>query len=243
MTDRYRVLHVDDDPEFLQLTRSEFADDETFEFVTATGVDEGFETLRRDAVDCLVSDSIRTAEGEPFVAAARRRADEVPIVLFTGHELTTLADETLEADPSGYVRKGTAGAFDELRDRLTELAVEHPIESRAFTRGGSRAHAGAGADAEGETVSSDGDDADDDGEWRVVAHHDWRTDDEFAVTVVRAARHLLDTTPDERLYDVIDPESLERLLARSGSGTRVRFEYGGHEFKATADGTIAVRTA
>jgi CheY-like chemotaxis protein len=228
MTDRYRVLHVDDDPEFLQLSRARFDDDDRFEFVTAAGVDEGLDVLARDEVDCLVSDSVRTAEGEPFVAAARRRAEDVSILLFTGREWAEVSDEALAADPSGYVQKGASGSFEDLRDRLTELAVRPRRRSASFTRGGSQARGSEGAEAAGEEG------------WRVVAHHDWETDDEFAVTIVRAAQHVLDDVPSERLYDVVDPESLERLLARSGPGTRVRFEYGGREFRATAAGTVSV---
>jgi CheY-like chemotaxis protein len=232
MTDRYRVLHVDDDAGFLDLSAATFDGDDLVRLETATTPEAGLRALERDEVDCLVSDSLHTANGRPFVAAARDADPEVPILLFTGRAPSQVGDEILAADPFGYVHKGSSDAFGDLRDRLADLASrEGPVPSRdASTRGGS-------LDRE---TGSDGSDGTEDDGWRVVAHHDFDADDEFAVTVIRAATHVLDDDPDERLYDVVDPESLERLLARSDRGTTVRFRFAGLWFEAAANGTIYV---
>jgi CheY-like chemotaxis protein len=109
MTAELRVLHVDDDPDQLSLARRRF---ETTgrTVVTADGPVAGLDRLDRldrlDAgVDCLVSDSMVTPDGEPFVVAARRRVPDLPVVAYTGAPLDAVP---VEAGVAGYVRKGAA---------------------------------------------------------------------------------------------------------------------------------------
>ena len=69
-----------------------------------------------------------------------------------------------------------------------------------------------------------------------------RTTDSISLHVVEALAATADTDPldlEPPLYDVIDPEALDRLF-RPGNGCRVTFTYDGHAVDVRADGTVTV---
>jgi DNA-binding NtrC family response regulator len=112
------ILHVDDDPDFLALSETVLAD---FEGVTGvethTDVSTALDRVAAGDVDCLLSDSVMTSDGDPLVVAARRTAPELPIVVFTGQEWATAGATAATAEAAGYVRKGI-GCFERLRGVL-----------------------------------------------------------------------------------------------------------------------------
>jgi DNA-binding response OmpR family regulator len=222
MNGRARVLHVDDDPEFVTLSERVFDEDDRFELRTAVDGQEALDLIDEEAVDCLVSDSLRLPDGESFVAAARREHSALPIVLFTGKDWTEVADEARDIDAAGFVRKAQPGHFDTLRTRLARLAASPTDDgTEPFVRGA--------------TSESVGDD-----DWRVLARHEWG-EDELCVTLLRAAERVLDGKRSERLYDAVDADSLESLLDHGDAETRVTFRFNGREFAVDGTGRIAVR--
>jgi hypothetical protein len=81
------------------------------------------------------------------------------------------------------------------------------------------------------------------------ARHDW-SERTLGWTVVSAVASGTETDPTALppLYDVVDPDALERLFRRRDgairdSGLRVSFEYGGHDVMVDADGSVFVRPA
>lgn len=227
MESRLTVLHVDDDPSCLRLAdRRLDRKRDGMRLVTATTAAEAFSLLDDRRVDCVVSDSMRTADGDSFVAAVRRRHPELPVVLFTGAEWEQVADGARQAGVAAYVQKGTDASFSTLVDRLDELV-------------GDTASVEPGPTLDPAADSPLGDD------WAVVATHDWQADRELVVTLVDAVDRLLGPgdvpTP---LYDAINGEALEDLL-RHGRGrdgpTLVRFPYRGLDFAVTSGGLVAVK--
>jgi CheY-like chemotaxis protein len=117
------VVHVDDDPRVLSLSRRVLSsDDDDREIETAETAAEGLDLVESREVDCLVSDSVRLPDGEPLVAAARQTAPEVPIVVFTGSEES---EEAVHAD--AYVRKGDPDDFQTVATAVEELLDEQPL--------------------------------------------------------------------------------------------------------------------
>jgi CheY-like chemotaxis protein len=119
MAGRVRVLHADDDPELLDLSRrllGRDGDDGTLTTSTATTAEEAVDVLRSDDVDCLVSDSMTTPDGEPLVGVARREFPDVGVVMFTGHDEPAGAD-----DADAVVEKGEG--FGALRGTVESVAA------------------------------------------------------------------------------------------------------------------------
>lgn len=84
-----RVLHVDDDPEFTDLSGAflEKANNQ-FAVETATGADEGLDRLDTNPPDCIVSDyNMPGMDGLEFLRAVREEHPDLPFVLFTGKEV------------------------------------------------------------------------------------------------------------------------------------------------------------
>jgi CheY-like chemotaxis protein len=120
------ILHVDDDPDFLALSRAVLADFEGVSDVeTTTDVPEALERVAAGDVDCLLGDSLVTPDGDPLVVAARRSAPDLPIVVFTGHEWSAVGATAATAEATGFVRKGV-GCFDRLRGILEAIDDDWP---------------------------------------------------------------------------------------------------------------------
>jgi CheY-like chemotaxis protein len=79
------VLHVDDDPDFADVTAT-FLEraGERFTVETGTSASEGIDRLENDGVDCIVSDyEMPGQDGIEFLEAVRDRYPALPFILFT----------------------------------------------------------------------------------------------------------------------------------------------------------------
>jgi len=87
MSEPIRVLHVDDDPEFLDLAATFLErEDERFRVETAEGADAALETLESldEPVDCIVSDhEMPDTSGVELLEEVLDRYPELPFLLFT----------------------------------------------------------------------------------------------------------------------------------------------------------------
>jgi DNA-binding NtrC family response regulator len=121
------VLHVDDEPNVLDLSKKLFERRAPQVSVTTAGSGpDGMDALAEHDVDCIVSDSVRMPDGESFVEAASRETD-APIVLFTAKEWRDVATDAVAADVAEYVRKADPADYEDVIGhvrRLTGDAVE-----------------------------------------------------------------------------------------------------------------------
>jgi DNA-binding NtrC family response regulator len=104
--DDIRVLHVDDDPAYLDLV-SDFLDLEFdhFRVATATDPDEGMAILESDSIDCVVSDyDMPGTNGLEFLDAVSARYPSLPFVLFTGKGSEEIAGEAISRGVSDYLQ-------------------------------------------------------------------------------------------------------------------------------------------
>ncbi|WP_435335400.1 response regulator [Haloarchaeobius sp. TZWWS8] len=104
-SDPIRVLHVDDDPGFLSLTRK--AIHREYDDVEIVSVESGEAALRRlEDVDCVVADyGMPDMNGLELVEAVRALDATLPLVLFTGKGSESVAVDALSAGVTDYLPK------------------------------------------------------------------------------------------------------------------------------------------
>jgi CheY-like chemotaxis protein len=117
------VLHVDDDPDVLAVSERVIGSlDGVTAVETTVDADDALDRIDRGDVDYLVSDSLRTAAGESFVAVARQAAPDLPIIVFSAKQWSVIAADADAASANAVARKAT-GNFDALRSLLLDDAV------------------------------------------------------------------------------------------------------------------------
>ena len=132
MADAIRVLHVDDEPDFAELTAAQLeqlASD--FSVETATGAGAGLERLREDRFDCIVSDyRMPELDGLQFLEAVRDENPGIPFILFTGEGSETVASEAIHAGVSEYLQKGRGTErFELLANRIRNVVERRRAET------------------------------------------------------------------------------------------------------------------
>ncbi|WP_435359704.1 PAS domain S-box protein [Haloarchaeobius sp. DFWS5] len=124
-----RVLHVDDDADFLDVTAA---------YVTQLGSDVEWEvtTDGEDALallsagfDCIVSDfDMPGMDGLAVLEAVRAVDPELPFVLFTGKGSEEIASRAISEGVSDYIQKGNGGQFTLLLNRIENLVAGYRAE-------------------------------------------------------------------------------------------------------------------
>jgi DNA-binding NarL/FixJ family response regulator len=128
-----RVLHVDDEPDFADLTATFLERErEEFEVVTATSAAEGFDHLAEAeaAVDCIVSDyDMPGTIGLEFLEAIRESHPTLPFVLFTGRRGEGIASEAITAGVDEYLnKKSDTDQYTLLANRIDDLVAQYRAE-------------------------------------------------------------------------------------------------------------------
>lgn len=125
MGERIRVLHVEDDPGFRDLTAT-YLEREAGRITieTAAGPEGGLEKLD-ETTDCIVSDyEMPNQNGVEFLQTVREQHPSLPFILFTGKGSETVASEAVSRGVTDYLqKKGEKEQFKLLANRI-ENAVE-----------------------------------------------------------------------------------------------------------------------
>jgi len=125
-----RVLHVDDEPSFLDLAATYLERlDADFHVRSETDVEAALDVLGDDTerIDCIVSDyEMPGADGLAFLERVRDRGFEVPFVLFTGKGSEEIASEAISAGATDYIQK-QAGSdqYAVLANRVRNAVDQH----------------------------------------------------------------------------------------------------------------------
>ena len=138
MSEAIRVLHVDDDPEFLDLTRAYLEREEAFTVLTGENAEQGLERLDGAAVDCVVTDyQMPGADGIEFLRTIREDHPDLPVLLFTGEGSETVASEAISAGVTDYIQKGGGTTqFAVLANRIENVVERHRATREAERLGG-----------------------------------------------------------------------------------------------------------
>ncbi|WP_440989866.1 PAS domain S-box protein [Haloarchaeobius baliensis] len=126
-----RVLHVDDDASFRDLTKT-FLERlrDGFEVVSfaepTTAIDHVGE------FDCVVSDyQMPEVDGLDFLSLVRERDGSIPFVLFTGQGSEEIASEAISAGVTDYLQKeGSRDQYEVLANRIENVVARHRSEQR-----------------------------------------------------------------------------------------------------------------
>jgi len=129
-----RILHVDDDREFTDLTATLLErEDERFSVETAAGASEGLARLDGD-VDCVVSDyEMPGTDGVEFLRAVREDYPDLPFILFTGRGSEAVASDAISAGVTDYLQKGSGTEQYALLANRIANAVEQARANRRAT--------------------------------------------------------------------------------------------------------------
>ncbi|MFC7044845.1 PAS domain S-box protein [Halobacteriaceae archaeon GCM10025711] len=129
-----RVLHVDDDPAFLDLVAEYLErESEALTVVSATDPDEALAGL--DDVDCVVSDyEMPRMDGLELLAEVRERHPDLPFILFTGVGSEHLASDAIAAGVTDYFRKENGPEQYAVLARRIISAVERRRAEREVRR-------------------------------------------------------------------------------------------------------------
>jgi len=116
-----RVLHVDDDPAVLRLSK-QLLNQVGLEVTVTTEPTAVTEHLAAESIDLVISDYEMTElTGDALYQKVQAAHPSVPFVLFTGKEPAEVADEESPVDEMMYVQKRGIGAFNELIERITTI--------------------------------------------------------------------------------------------------------------------------
>ncbi len=136
MDDEIRVLHVDDDAAFKDVTAA-FLEREATSFVLSHAADaaEGLTRLEAESFDCVVSDyDMPGRNGIELLEEVRARFEQLPFILFTGQGSEEVASDAISAGVTDYVQKtGSPEQFSILANRIRN-AVETTRARKAAQR-------------------------------------------------------------------------------------------------------------
>lgn len=138
MAESIRVLHVDDERAFGELTaRLLSREDERLEVVAVTSVRAGLDVLDTERVDCILSDwEMPRTSGLTFLETVRERNEDVPFIMFTGLDGEGVAGEAIDAGVTDYLRKtGDTDQYAVLADRIAEVVAAYRDRTRVDRRG------------------------------------------------------------------------------------------------------------
>jgi len=133
-TDAIRVLHVDDDPAFVDMVATFLErEDDRIDVVTATSGTDGLTILDERAVDCIVSDyDVPGLNGIEFLERVREQYDDLPFVLFTGKGSEEVASEAISAGVTDYLQKSTGSEqYEILANRIVNAVEAARMQARA----------------------------------------------------------------------------------------------------------------
>jgi len=132
-----RVLHVDDNEDFLEIACSYL--EKGYDRLSVVGVgspEEAVSVLEKKDIDCIVSDyDMPFMDGLGLLKQVRDKYPKMPFILFTSKGSEEVASEAITAGPSDYVRKDSGSdTFDLLVNRIessvAQARAEEEIEKR-----------------------------------------------------------------------------------------------------------------
>ncbi len=128
------VLHVDDDPQFGELTKTILEGEyDTFEVRSETDPSDVAALLEDSEVDCLLSDyDMPEIDGIELLEQVRKRDQLIPVILFTGKGSEDVASDAISAGVTDYLQKrADISNFEVLANRIQNAVEQYRTQQRA----------------------------------------------------------------------------------------------------------------
>jgi PAS domain S-box-containing protein len=128
-----RVLHVDDDAQFTELTASFLDRFGEFAVTSRTSYEGATEAVDAEAFDCVVCDyDLGGHDGLDVLEVVRAANADVPFVLFTAKGSERVASEAIAAGATDYLQKGggDSSQFELLANRIESAVNEAETRQR-----------------------------------------------------------------------------------------------------------------
>lgn len=127
------ILHVDDDTQITELTKTylERIDDE-FTVTTAASAVEALTRLNENEFDCIISDyDMPNTDGIELLEIVREQHPDLPFILFTGKGSEEIASEAITAGVTEYLQKsGGTDQYTVLANRIKQAVARHRAEKQ-----------------------------------------------------------------------------------------------------------------
>ncbi len=125
-----RVLYVDDDEAFLELTKAFLSKElPDAELTTVTDPEAALDRVESEPYDCVVSDyEMPGLDGLELLEAVRESRPDLPFLLYTGKGSESIASQAINAGVTGYLQKGGPEQHERLANR-----VEHAVQEYRTT--------------------------------------------------------------------------------------------------------------
>lgn len=123
------VLHIDDDPGFLDLTQRFLLQKEGYKVTSVTDPEIALEMLEHRHFDAVISDyQMPGMTGIDLLKTIRHSGSDIPFIILTGKSGEEVAIEALNCGADFYIRKGTdaEAQYAELESKIQQvLALRH----------------------------------------------------------------------------------------------------------------------
>lgn len=132
-----RVLHVDDEIEFGELTADMLTrEDDRFSVETATSASDGLDRLTDTDYDCIVSDyDMPGQKGIDFLKTVRKDHPDLPFILYTGKGSEEIASEAISAGVTEYLQKESGtGQYAVLANRIKNAVEKYRAQTELADR-------------------------------------------------------------------------------------------------------------
>ena len=120
-----RVLHVDDEPDHLKLTKLFLEKaDSGLKVESVTSAEEAQHLLKKRSFDCVVSDYVLSGMDGIEFAREVRKADQVPFILYTGQGSEEVTEAAFAAGVDDCVQKEYDPSQYQVLAKRVRVAVE-----------------------------------------------------------------------------------------------------------------------
>lgn len=125
--DRVRLLHVDDDRAFLDVTEAFLTRElPSVDVTTVERPEAAMERIRTESFDCIVSDyEMPGVDGLELLSQVRDRYADLPFLLYTGKGSESIASRAINAGVTGYLQKGGPEQHERLANRVRHAVREY----------------------------------------------------------------------------------------------------------------------
>jgi PAS domain S-box-containing protein len=133
LSEKIRVLHVDDDSGILKITKQCLELEAPVQVDTAVSVDEALTKLEKEQYDVIVADyQMPIKDGLDLLKELREKGNTIPFIMFTGKGREEVAIKALNLGANQYLNKvgATETVYTELAHNITELAKTRKAEQK-----------------------------------------------------------------------------------------------------------------